>query len=56
MTQFSCDESKLLPEIADLSSTTRGSALSEVDMVGMVKYLDAVDQFVHLREEHETRG
>ena len=48
--------SKILLEVTDLSSTTSGSVLSEVDMVGLVKYLNVVTQFNVLREGQETRG
>ena len=43
------DMTKLQSDVTDLSSTTSGNVLSEVDMVGLHKYLHAVGHFYDLR-------
>ena len=51
MEQIDCNVNmnKTLLEVTDLSSTTSGSVLSKVDMVGLHKYLDAVAHICDLR-------
>ena len=50
------DMTKLQSDVTDLSSTTSGNVLSEVDMVGLHKYLDAVGHFYDLRGTPEDAG
>ena len=50
------DMTKLQSDVTDLSSTTSGNVLSEVDIVGLHKYLDAVGHFCDLRGTAEDAG
>ena len=50
------NRNKFLLDVTDLSSTTSGNVLSEVDMVGLHKYLDEVNHFCDFSESAGDAG
>ena len=51
------DMTKLRPEVGDLIRTKGGSVLSEVDMVGLLKCIDAACRWIKQRViEEETKS